>query len=543
MGDRTTSFVMDMIHDNPGEAPFNTAFRKPEKLMEYGYNTQVYKYFDTTLFLDAKGENFFDSEKAQSWMENKRHEANGKVQAAHEAGLMTFCHMDLFVFPKQVVEKYREEICDENGRISIYREKTKEFHRMLFDELFETYPLDGIIIRVGETYLHETPYHTGNGAVPFGDKENEKKHYVELLRFLREEVCVKHNKYLIFRTWDVFADRFHANANYYLDITNQIEKHEKLLFSIKHTALDFWRRVKFNPCIGIGNHAQVIEVQCQREYEGKGAYPMYVMHGVINAFPEMCEPKGLKDVMNHPLIRGVYTWSRGGGWFGPYIRNEFWCDLNTYVIGTYAGNPGRSEEEIFLEYAKQKMGLDGENARRFHLLCKKASDAVLKGRYVESYDAHLNEELMPCCNWLRDDRMGGLRQLNVMFDYLEEHGLVEAALSEKCESVSLWKEVQNDFANIEIADLELKAFLANSIEYGVRFFEIVCICFQIFAKCRKKEHVSMLLQSYDEAWKKFRELEQKPQVATCYHEQYIFSPDNLGLDETIAYCRNNLCDS
>ena len=29
--------------------------------------------------------------------------------------------------------------------------------------------------------------------------------------------------------------------------------------------------VPFNPCIGIGKHQQVVEVQCQREYEGKGA--------------------------------------------------------------------------------------------------------------------------------------------------------------------------------------------------------------------------------------------------------------------------------
>ena len=52
-----------------------------------------------------------------------------------------------------------------------------------------------------------------------------------------------------------------------------------------------------------------------------------VMDGVINGFSEMTpsEKKGLKDIIDSPLIRGLYTWSRGGGWWGPYIHGqEFW---------------------------------------------------------------------------------------------------------------------------------------------------------------------------------------------------------------------------
>ena len=57
--------------------------------------------------------------------------------------------------------------------------------------------------------------------------------------------------------------------------------------------------------------------------DGKGAYPMYIMNGVINSFCENGHPKGLRDIADNPLICGVYTWSRGGGWYGPYIKNEF----------------------------------------------------------------------------------------------------------------------------------------------------------------------------------------------------------------------------
>ena len=33
--------------------------------------------------------------------------------------------------------------------------------------------------------------------------------------------------------------------------------------------------MEFNPQLAIGKHAQVVEVECRRSYEGKGAYPDY----------------------------------------------------------------------------------------------------------------------------------------------------------------------------------------------------------------------------------------------------------------------------
>ena len=50
---------------------------------------------------------------------------------------------------------------------------------------------------------------------------------------------------------------------------------------------DFWRYSAPNPCLGIGRHAQIVEVECQREYEGKGAHPNYIAQGVIDGFAEL----------------------------------------------------------------------------------------------------------------------------------------------------------------------------------------------------------------------------------------------------------------
>ena len=488
------------------------------------------------LFADT-GEDFFPSKESREWLESMTAIVGKEFAYAKKAGLITMSHVDLFVLPKLLVEKYKEEICDSSGAISIYREKTKEIHRVIFDELFSKYPIDGLIIRVGETYLFDTPYHIGNSAVSHGNIEKEQDEYVELINFLVAEVCKKHGKYLIFRTWDLFPDRFHADAQYYLDVTERIEPCDKLIFSIKHTALDFWRRTKFNPCLGKGRHRQIVEVQCQREYEGKGAYPSYVMDGVINGFSENKQKIGLKDIIDNPLICGIYTWSRGGGWFGPYIKNEFWCDLNTYVIAKYANNPQLSEKEIFTEFAMRKMGMDNENADKFHALCLKSADAVLHGRYIEAYDKSLNESLMPSL-WMRDDSTGGLRQLGTVFDYLEQNGLVAEALKEKEYALNLWKEIGVMFEVTDMPDKELKEFIANSIEYAVRLFSIVDISFKIFSKYRKHEPCGSLFKQYDCAWERYMELEKRPQASSAYTDKYYFAENGSGLSETIEMCRS-----
>lgn len=531
-------FIMDMVHDNPGQERFKTEFRKPEKLLDFGYNTQVFRQNNTTVTFDRLGEDFFCEEGGHEWLEKMTKLSVDEIFPAHEAGLMTMCHIDLFVLPKLLAEKYKDEICDEDGRISIYREKTKELHRIMFDEMFERYPIDGLIIRVGETYLHDTPFHIGNGAVKYGVIEDEKNEFAELINFLREEVCIKHGKFLVFRTWDCFFNRFHSSLEYYLDVTNRIEPCDKLIFSIKHTVIDFYRNIKFNPCIGEGIHKQVIEVQCQREYEGKGAYPMYNMNGVINGFPEMKYRKGIKDFANNPLVCGIFGWSRGGGWNGPYIKNEFWCDLNAFVICKYAQEPNRNERDLFFEYCTERMGLDNENSERFYEMCLRVSDAVLHGRYITPYDKSLNESGLPCANWLRDDQIAPLSRLNPIFDYLEENNLVQEAIDEKELSVRIWNEIRDKFDKIEIENKALKEFISNSIEYGLRFYSIINIVFRIYAKCRKNENVKDLLEKYDDAWTRYLELEKRNQASSSFSGERF--EGIRGVDETIEFCRENL---
>lgn len=53
----------------------------------------------------------------------------------------------------------------------------------------------------------------------------------------------------------------------------------------------------------------------------------------------------------------------------------------------------------------------GANCSDFHAAALRSEDAVLHMRYCAAYDPSLENLYMPTNNWLRDDRLGGLMQL------------------------------------------------------------------------------------------------------------------------------------
>lgn len=564
-------FVLDMVHHNPGEAPFSSAFNDPAHLLTYGYNGQVFKHLNCVATFAACGVDVFPAGSPERvWLDDFTLQLERQMSAAKAKGLSVFHHVDLFVLPKRLVEHFRAEICDpKTGRISLDRPQTLALHKILFDELCARFPLvDGFIVRIGETYLYDAPYHIGNGPITHASSDWMPEYayeqllagrpaepdwsaahsdaYVKLIRFLRSELCVRHDKFLIFRTWDIFPDRLHARLDHYLEVTDQIEPHEKLLFSIKHTALDFWRRVKVNECLTRGKHPQLIEVQCQREYEGKGAYPNYIMEGVIDGFEENARKIGLKDLVAHPRIQGIYGWSRGGGWYGPNLQSELWPDLNAYVLGQFARHPALSEEIIFSQYARERLCLSSGDCKRFRQLCQLSAKAILKGRYCEAFDRALGESLLPTGCWMRDDRLGGRTQLNLVLTYLYEKNLLSEALREKAEAVALWENIRELAGAIAWPGDQLGSAAMVSAQYGELLFRIVHAGWRVLAAgyvCEHNGHcdvaeIAEAAADYHACWRKYRELASSPFCASLYHGCYFNLPgasEVAGLDESVAH--------
>ena len=118
---------LSMVHNNPGEAPFDTKFHNPQVLKEYGYNGQVFKHINTVISFDKLGLDLFpNGSEEKEWLDNFSSGIKNEINLAKMAGLAVFYHVDLFVLPKKLVEHYKDEICDENGKISIYDYKTNK---------------------------------------------------------------------------------------------------------------------------------------------------------------------------------------------------------------------------------------------------------------------------------------------------------------------------------------------------------------------------------------------------------------------------------
>jgi hypothetical protein len=450
--------IMEMVHHNPGEPRTASRFNGAEELRRWGFNAQAPQVqIQCGVNFDSLEDGIVPrGSEHRKWIEMHSQRAGDYVRQMHQGGILVIPFTDVLVLPEEVFEKYRKT----TGDLNITNPETQRIVRIWVDEIFSRFPeLDGLTLRFGETYLHDTPFHRGQSPV-----KNAKDHHL-LMQILREEICVKRNKYLIYRTWG--WDGLHTDPKVYLRETDQVEPHPKLLLSIKHTAGDYFRTFPFNPTLGIGKHNQIVEIQSQREYEGKNAHPNYIAGSVIEGW-EGEKSKGpyrcLRDLLKAGTVKGVYNWSRGGGWRGPYVKNEIWGLVNSYVISHWALNPQRTEPEILDEFSTQVLKLDAADVAKFRELCHLSMKGVWLGQYSRLVDVPVS--------WERDEYMGG-GGLDGMFKNAAKSQKTEALIQEKAEATAIWKQIVRLAEELKIADPELKQAIVVSSRYGCCKYAII----------------------------------------------------------------------
>lgn len=525
--------IMDMVHHNPGEAFTSTQFTNPDVLAAYGYNAQVINEFTPphcALTFDAVSKDIFpENSPERQWVLALRQRIQEQIRYTHAHGLKAYYFMDIILLPKNLVEMYKDELLGDDGKIDWDRPMTKNLHRIMLDELFEVFPdLDGFVVRTGENYRHNIPYHTGNELERNSREEKAIRKHAELVSMLREEVCVKRGKSVIYRSWDIEFNeevgRFHTKPNFYLGVVNQVEPHPLLLFSIKHTRGDYWRHMPFNPCLGLGQHKQIVEVQCQREYEGKGAYANYVAGSIINGFEEedLSQPSyhSLNELKASPLFHGLWTWTRGGGWGGPYIKNEFWCGANAYVLSKWF-QTGQTPSDLFVEYAREQ-GFDESSAKLLNILADQSAHAVLLSRgskvvQLKAWDM----------NWTRDDNFQKSNLASITNKVIAQHKVKEF-IHEKEEACRLWKAMERKARKLEGTDKEMVEGVKASFTYGRLFCQTGTLVLKLSIlqaqqeqdgtdRSHKIQQTQKLLdRSFDE-WESF--CTNNPYAATCYERQ------------------------
>ncbi|MCG1037109.1 hypothetical protein [Polaribacter sargassicola] len=500
--------ILDMVHHNPGETPYDSKYNNPQVIKEMGYNGKVYFLFESPALAinwESVGTDILPKgTEDRKWVDDKAAQIKKMHAACKEENMAIYAMSDLVLFPKRLIEKYniQDTFGDPNNAL------TEKLIRAQINEMFDQFPdLDGLVVRIGETYLHDAPYHLG----AIKDKKNPEKTIIPLINILKQEICEKRDKQLIFRTWGAFD----TNLENYMKVSNAIEPHKNLIISIKHCEGDFHRSNAFSKVIGQGRHRQIIEVQSAREYEGKGAYPNYIANGVIDGFEEhnrMPEERinSIKEFVNTKpeLYAGIWTWSRGGGWDGPYIKDELWCDLNSWVMAQWGQNTDQTEEFIFNRYATERLGLKGNDIAKFRRLCLLSAEAVVRGRNSTYRDMN------PW--WTRDQGIAWPMVVKGKTEQLRN-------LAQKDESIAKWKTIVKIAKSIDWPNEETKNHAIGSSEYGLRLYQIYrALVYMKYADDNgNTADVKKWIKVYDKAWADYNKLAKEySTIATLYTEDY-----------------------
>ena len=533
-----SSYIIDQAGSTPAAFPYSDLHR-------WGVRQVAAGSIDCSSLLSAiPGGPWYDA--AGLSMVAKSIAANrAAISAAHADGMQIFMSSDLFQFPARLLAVYKDQVTWPGSKcfsytpgptcIDIRANATQSFLRILFDEVKANFPsLDGLILRYGEN----SPCSEHQGNAPF-DTSDAIASLQRLLVFLREELCVARNLTVVFRTWDTSTAMFHANASFYEAVVGAVEPHPRLVFSIKHTALDFWRRVAVNPTLGRGRHAQVVEAEVAGMYFACGTVPLYIGASIINGYEENNPPLGLQELFSKDaaLLGGLLTNHQCDEIVPP--APYFWPRLEQGVISRWASNPSAREADVFDAYASTELGLAGAPAARAALrsIALRAMVAHLGMWTVANFDPLVNPQQMdrPTANWLVRGSFGGLYQLDpsdhpsqchaynlshcMVFPFLGATGGFPAALAEKEGAADAFAAI-NETAYGEVAPAlppPLAQALRASTELGAFNARIAAVGWRVMALGWQgdrdgKYNSSGLregIEEYDALWKAYRALPDK----------------------------------
>ncbi len=359
----------------------------------------------------------------------------------HDAYLLDSCIVtDEFLFPRELIfSPYRAEVTERDfqeseldsrlglGRIFCFaKERLWQFYRMKYREVLKDFPqLDYVMLRLGEhrtagkdaAYVGNSVYALGSNL--YCDDCRSISYEERIARTIREtyNVVVRDSgRRYIHRTWDLRTDGFNNNPAVFRSVLARLPDTQGLIFSSKYTFGDFWEYFDFNPTIAVEHVPRMVEFQCTREYEGKGAFPNFLGEEFVATYQYL---KG------KPVI-GIWNWHHGGGQGGPVVANDLWNQANIYAAAHLMWDPHISAETLATEWATLYFG--SEAAPVIARLLLRSDDAVRHWRYFGRYSSK-HKNWTPAELWVRDDKIRG--DLALYPIYRECRHVIDELIEEK----------------------------------------------------------------------------------------------------------------
>ena len=438
--------------------------------------------------------------------------------------------------PRAVVERFKKAIAHDakNGIFAFENEKFWEIYRAKYREVLRLFPaIKFVMIRTGENYANsKTSDYTGRTVKVKDFDDAYCQRMARLINETRKVVVDECGRTLIWRTWDLGNDGFHANPQVYDRVLAGVTERKGLLFAVKHVQTDFWRYNDFNPNIGRGGVEQIIEFECSREYEGKGAFPNYL--GELFA----TDMKRIRDLG----VRGIWIWNFGGGGGGPKLKSDRWSRAHIEAAVRLSEHPELEPRAVAEAWAAKEFG--SKAAPQIAAMLMLSSECVRKMVYIEAY-ALKHKGWMPSRGLMRDDLIRGERQMRLHggldLMYAETKDQFDAVLQEKADALALARQMLAlfDGARADIVAERGDAVFQDArstLLYLESLTEVMSHYIRgMFLFYRSQEtHDAQLaaqakteLEQWRTAWNRYNtDVPKLPGAATLYRSRYEYTNDD-----------------
>jgi len=397
------------ILDNPGEPPADTRYRDPAELRRLGYNGLV--VFQTTGLSGLLGPDTIQSPDLRRWVADQYEKIEQTLDAARAEGLAVYLFYDAPTLARELTGaastcvKNTEQLCPASDELL-------DMIGQCVEALFARFPqADGLVLRVGDNDAHRLPYLAGNDLyLPHCSRCGSLEPADRLVRFIRffyDKVVGQLGRQLITRAWNVRPGGLHDQPELCRKVVDQLPVDENLILSFKFTHTDFWRYQQWNPSsLVCGDRPILYELECQREFEGKGALPNYQPPLWRDGMPELDQPIGLVQAADRVNLAGLWAWVRGGGFGGPYLTSEgeTWIDANVVAVPQLAANPRANLDQLARHWIRERLGVtDPGVANALHETLTHSSDNVLESFYIGPYARARKDPWFPSGNFIQDD--------------------------------------------------------------------------------------------------------------------------------------------
>ncbi len=402
---------------NPGEPEISSQYKQPGVLKDLGYNGLVL-YSTTGLSGVNSPEDIADRELAR-WVGQQLDEAARRVQDAADAGLDVYLSYDMLVLPAAHVERNAEAVCCKGSADMLCPASERTLRRSIdaLDALIRRLPRTaGVVLRLGDTDARRLPYLTGNDIYaphcPRCSQLGRADRVVSAIEHAYELVAKKHNRRLIVRAWNVRPLGLHDSPELAERVVARLPGEptdDRLILSFKFTQTDFWRYQPWNQAsLASGGRPVLYELQCQREFEGKGGLPNYQPPLWRDGHPESTESEqgGLARIASSINLAGLWAWVRGGGWGGPFVQDEAWIDTNVVAVPQLADDPEADPRELAKRWAEGRLQLD--EPELIDAVCGilgRSAEAARLAFYFGPFAQTKANPWHPAADWVSDDQL------------------------------------------------------------------------------------------------------------------------------------------